>query len=139
MSLIVRIDVEAKAREVPLLEATDEVGKNPRSQSARVEAGSGTTGQINGPSVSSVPDEAVLSSSRPFIGSTANEAGTNNNRPSINLVTGEVGPKIGSMHDSIGIFQPAWEYEYNEASLEECLAGPIMDAIRALILSDYLG
>jgi hypothetical protein len=44
-----------------------------------------------------------------------------------------------STHDSIGIFRPAREYEYDEASLEERLAGPIMDAIRALTPIDYLG
>jgi hypothetical protein len=43
------------------------------------------------------------------------------------------GPKL------IGFFRPDREYEYDEASLEECLAGPIMDAIRSLTPADYLG
>jgi hypothetical protein len=57
-----------------------------------------------------------------------------NNEPSINPSEGEA----GSIHDSLGFFRPAWEYEYNEASLEERLAVPIMDAL-VLIPSNYLG
>jgi hypothetical protein len=57
-----------------------------------------------------------------------------NNEPSINPSEGEV----GSIRDSLGFFRPAWEYEYDETSLEERLVEPIMDAL-ALIPSNYLG
>jgi len=67
------------------------------------------------------------------------EAGPSSSRPFVSLGTDQVGPTAVSIYDSIGFFRPAQEYEYDEASLEERLVGPIMDAIRALTPADYLG
>jgi hypothetical protein len=91
--------------------------------SIRAEADSVGVRVSTEPSVCNVVEEAEPSSSRPFV----------------NLRTDQVEPTTVSTYDSIGFFRPAWEYEYDEASLEERLAGPIMDAIRALIPVDYLG
>jgi hypothetical protein len=60
-------------------------------------------------------------SSRPFVG------------PRVDTIE----PSSGSLPDFIGFFKPAWEYE--EASVEERLVRPIMNAIRAFIPADYLG
>jgi hypothetical protein len=70
-----------------------------------------------------VAERAKLSSSRPFV----------------ELETEEDGLAREPTHDSVGFFRPAREYEFDKASLEECLARPIMDAVRALTPADYLG
>lgn len=57
--------------------------------------------------------------------------------PVVGLGTDQVWPTAMSTYDSIGFFRPAWKCEYDEASLEERLAGLIMDAIRALTPADY--
>jgi hypothetical protein len=88
--------------------------------SIRAEVDSAAVGVSNGPSVYPVVEEAKPSCSRPFAG----------------LRTDQVGPMAVSTYDSIGFFRLAREYEYDEASLEELLAGPIMDAIRALTPAD---
>jgi hypothetical protein len=91
--------------------------------SIQAEADSATVGVSIGPSVYNV----------------VNEAGPSSSRPSVSLRADQVEPTAMSTYDSIGFYRPAQEYEYDEASLEERLAGPIMDAIRALTPADYLG
>lgn len=101
-------------------EVTTEVGDD--AVSIRVETDSTAAGPSNRPSVHPVAKEAELSCSRPFV----------------ELRTEGTWPTKGSAHDSIRFFRPAREYEYDEASLEEHLAGLFMDAVRALTLADYL-
>jgi hypothetical protein len=122
-SSTVQVDVEVETREVTLPEAIVEVSKDAGSLGIRVEVNSAAAGPSNWPSVCPVADEARSSSSRPFV----------------KLRTETTRPTIGSTHDSIGFFRPAREYEYDEASLEESLAGLVMDAVQALILDNYLG
>jgi hypothetical protein len=119
--LSARVETEVEALQVSQAEVAAEVGND--AGSIRAEADSTTVGVSIGPSVYNVVDEAGPSSSRPFV----------------SLGTDQVGPTAVSIYDSIGFFRPAQEYEYDEASLEERLVGPIMDAIRALTPADYLG
>jgi hypothetical protein len=69
----------------------------------------------------------------------AERAGPSSSTPFIEPRLGEDGPAREPTRDSVGFFRPAQEYEFDEASLEERLAGPIMDAVRALTPADYLG
>jgi hypothetical protein len=69
----------------------------------------------------------------------AERAEPSSSTPFVELGTGEDGPTREPSRDSVGFFRPAREYKFDEASLEERLAGPIMDAVRALTPADYLG
>jgi hypothetical protein len=122
-SLTVEVDVEVETQEVTLPEATAKVGKDTGFLGIRVEVNSA----------------AARLSNRPLVCLAADEAGSSSSRPSIGLRTETTRPTIGSTHDSIGFFRPAREYKYDEALLEERLARPVMDAVQALILDNYLG
>jgi hypothetical protein len=98
-----------------------EVGED--TGSAQIEAENAAAGPSVGPIVHFMAERAEPSFSTPFI------------EPRI----GEDGPVREPTHDSVEFFRPAREYEFDEASLEERLAGPIMDAVRALAPADYLG
>jgi hypothetical protein len=67
----------------------------------------------------------------------AQEAESSCSRPSVELRIEGTEPTLGSTYDSIGF--RIEQYEYDEALLEERLAGPIMDVVRALTPADYLG
>jgi hypothetical protein len=69
----------------------------------------------------------------------AERAEPSSSKPFVELGTGEDGPAREPTRDSVGFFRPAREYEFDEASLEEHLTGPIMDAVQALTPADYLG
>jgi hypothetical protein len=119
--LSAQVETEVETLQISQPEVAAEVDDD--AGSIRAEADSAAVGVSTGPSVYNVVDEAGPSSSRPFV----------------SLRTDQVGPMAASTYDSIGFFRPSREYEYDEASLEERLAGPIMDAIRALTPVDYLG
>jgi hypothetical protein len=111
--LSAQVETEVETLQMSQPEVAAEVSDDAGSIRA---ADSVAVGVSTGPSVCDVVEEAEPSSSRPFV----------------SLRTDQVGPTIVSTHDSIGFFRSAREYEYDEASLEERLAGPIMDAIWAL-------
>jgi hypothetical protein len=119
--LSAQVETEVETLQMSQPEVAAEVGDD--AGSIRAEADSVAVGVSTGPSVCNVVEEAEPSSSRPFV----------------SLRTDQVGPTTVSTYDSIRFFRPAREYEYDEASLEERLVGPIMDAIWALTLVDYLG
>jgi hypothetical protein len=118
--LSARVETEVETLQVSQPEVAAEVGD---------EAGSILT---------EIDNIAVGVSTRPFVHNAVDEAGPSSGRPFVSLGTDQVGPTAVSTHDSIGFFRPAQAYEYDEASLEERLAGPIMDAIHALTPADYL-
>jgi hypothetical protein len=116
-----RVDAEVETQEITLLEVTAEVGDDVAP--LRVEEDSAAAGPSNRPSVCPAAQEAEPNCSRPFV----------------ELRIERTGSTVESTHDSIDFFRPARQYEYDEASLEKLLAGPIMDAVRALTLADNLG
>jgi hypothetical protein len=95
----------------------------------------GDTGSIQVEAESSVAGPSI----RPIVCPMAERAEPSSSRPFVELGTEEDGPGKGPTRDSVGFFRPAREYEFDEASLEKRLAGPIMDAVRALTPADYLG
>jgi hypothetical protein len=104
-----------------LPEVTAEVGDD--AASLRIETDSEASGPSNSPSICPVAQEAEPSCSR----------------PAVELRIEETRPSGGTTYDSLGFFRPTRQYEYDEASLEEGLAGPIMDTVRALTPANYLG
>jgi hypothetical protein len=119
--LIAHVETEVETRQISQPEEAAKVGDD--AGSIRAEADNAAVEASNRPSVCPVVEEAEPSCSRPFF----------------ELRNDQAGPTKGSTYDSIGFFRPAREYEYDEASLEERLAGTIMGAIRALTPCDYLG
>jgi hypothetical protein len=95
----------------------------------------GDTGSIQVEAESSVAGPSI----RPIVCPMAERAEPSSSRPFVELGTEEDRPGKGPTRDSVGFFRPAREYEFDEASLEKRLAGPIMDAVRALTPADYLG
>jgi hypothetical protein len=119
--LSARVETEVETLQVSQPKVAVEVGDEARSIPTEID--NTAVGVSTGPSVHNAVDEAGPSSGRPFV----------------SLGTDQVGLTAVSTHNFIGFFRPAQEYEYDEASLEKRLAGPIMDAIRALTPADYLG
>lgn len=116
-----QVEAEIEPRQISQPRGDAEVGDD--TGSIQVEAESAAAGPSVGPIVCPMAERAEPSSSRPFV----------------ELGTKEDGPTKGPTRDSVGFFRSAWEYEFDEASLEERLAGPIMDTVRALTPADYLG
>jgi hypothetical protein len=119
--LTAQVETEVETLQISQPEVAAEVGDD--AGSIRAKANCAAVRASTGPSVYNVVEEAEPSSSMPFV----------------SLRTDQARPMAVSTYDSIGFFRAAREYEYDKASLEECLAGPIMDAIRALTQVDYLG
>ncbi|XP_062147764.1 uncharacterized protein LOC133856730 [Alnus glutinosa] len=119
--LTAQVEIEVETRQISQPEVAVEVSDDAGSIPA--EADSAVVMVNNRPSVYPVVEEAEPSCSMPFVG----------------VWTDQVGPTAMSTYDSIGFFRPAREYEYDKASLEERLAGLIMDVIRALTPANYLG
>jgi hypothetical protein len=116
-----QVEIEVETRQISQPEVAAEVSDD--AGSIRAEADSAVVMVNNGPSVYPMVEEVEPSCSMPFVG----------------LRTDQVGPTVVSTYDSIWFFRPTREYEYDKASLEECLAGPIIDVIRALTSANYLG
>jgi hypothetical protein len=119
--LSAQVETEVETLQMSQQAVAAEVGDDAGSIQAK--ADSVAVGVSTGPSSCNVVEEAEPSSSRPFV----------------SLRTDQVGPMAVSAYDSIGFYWPTREYEYDEALLEERLARPIMDAIRALTPVNYLG
>jgi hypothetical protein len=116
-----QVEAEIVPRQILQPRRDAEVGDETRS--TQIEAENAAAGPSIGPIVYPVAERAEPSSSKPFV----------------ELGTGEDGPAREPTRDSVGFFRPAREYEFDEASFEEHLTGPIMDAVRALTPADYLG
>jgi len=120
---LLNAQVEAEIEPCQISQARRDAEVGDDTGSAQIEAKNTAARPSVGPIVYLVAERAEPSSSRPFV----------------ELGTGKDGPAREPTRDSVGFFRPALEYEFDEASLEERLAGPIMDTGRALTPADYLG